>query len=284
VGYQPTWSGLDPDTVRFEALTHVCLAFANPVGDTDEFEFSDVTPAEVAAFVARAHAEGVEVLGSIGGGYDSPRLVPYLEPDRVADTVAAVVDLVARHGLDGIDVDIEGEAISATYEPFVTALAEALEDHTLTAAVATWNGDDVSDVALAAYDFVNVMSYDQCGPWSGPCPHSTLAAVDADLGYWVDQRGVPADAAVLGVPFYGYCWGAACPGEYLGYREIVAQWPEWADQDWVEAPDLRLSLNGPTTIAAKRDIGRAYGGVMAWELSLDTSGDDSLLDVLVSRP
>jgi chitinase len=51
--------------------------------------------------------------------------------------VADVVALVDRHDLDGVDVDIEGEAITEDYGPFVLALRDAIGDRLLTAAVAT---------------------------------------------------------------------------------------------------------------------------------------------------
>jgi GH18 family chitinase len=143
------------------------------------------------------------------------------------------------------------------------------------------NGAAVPDEALLAYDFLGIMSYDQCGPWSDASEHSTYDAAVQELAYWVDDRGYPAENTVPGVPFYGYCWGATCPGEYISYADIVETWPEWADRDWVEDADLALSFNGPTTIGRKAELARGYGGAMIGELTQDAYGDASLLDVLV---
>lgn len=281
VGYQPTWTGLDAGATRFEDLTHVCLAFANPPVDGGPgVVFPDVSDDEVTAYVEAAHAAGVQVLASIGGGSDSPRLPPYYAPDRVDAFVDDIVALVDRHDLDGVDVDIEGEAITGDYGALVVALRDALGDRLLTAAVATWNGAAIPDEALLAYDFLGVMSYDQCGPWSEACEHSTYDAAVDELAYWVDERGFPAADTVLGVPFYGYCWGAACRAEYVSYADIVDTWPDWADRDWVEEADLALSFNGPTTIGRKAELARGYGGAMIWELTLDAPGEASLLSVL----
>src|SRR5690606_23865196 len=123
-----------------------------------------------------------------------------------------------RYDLDGIDVDIEGNHVNSTYEPFVLKLSAAMPTgKLLTAAVATWNGSDFSDAALTEYDFINLMSYDHCGSWSAACEHSTYDDAVSELNYWENTRGLGVGRVTLGVPFYGYCWGTSCPSSALTY-------------------------------------------------------------------
>jgi GH18 family chitinase len=200
--------------------------------------------------------------------------------------VANLVDLVSRHHLDGIDVDIEGNHVSAsTYDPFIAKLRAALPQDTLiTVAVATWNGDDFPDAALATFDFINLMSYDHCGSWTAePCDHSSYADSLDELSYWENDRGIPADKMVLGVPFYGYCWGASCPNSALTHAEIVASYPEGADSDYFSGSGYTISHNTPSTIGQKADLAKMHGGIMIWEIGQDGSGEDSLLQVVADH-
>jgi GH18 family chitinase len=283
VGYLPTYRSLAPESYDFDTLTHLCIAFANPTGNGAESDFDANVRESIAPLVTAAHEKGVKVLASIAGGTKaSGELVgAQLTPDKVDAYIAALLDLVDRYELDGIDVDIEGEAVTATYEPFVKKLNAALpEGKLLTAAVATKNRDAFTDGALAEYDFINVMSYDQCS-WSDlPCEQATLEATNADLEYWTVERSVPRDKTVLGVPFYGWCWGCSDMQSALTYGQILAQYPQAKTEDWIVEGEQTISLNSAATIATKAELAQEYGGVMIWELGQDAPGDDALFKVI----
>lgn len=283
VGYLPTYRSLDPARLDFDTLTHLCVAFANPTGRGSESDFDEAVRPQIAPLVSAAHAKNVKVLASIAGGTKaSGELVgAQLTPDKVDAYVAALLDLVARYELDGIDVDIEGEAVTETYEPFVKKLSAALpDDKLLTAAVATKNRDAFSSAALAEYDFINIMSYDQCSWSDTACDQASLEASHADLDYWTKERKVPRHKAVLGVPFYGWCWGCAEMQTALTYSQILAQYPEAKTDDWIRENGVEISLNSASTIATKAELAKSYGGIMIWELGQDATGDDALFRVV----
>lgn len=282
VGYLPTYRSLDPARIDFDTLTHLCIAFANPT-TPDQIDF-DAPPASINALVAAAHAKGVQVLVSIAGAAGGASVETAIQPGSVDTFITALLDLVSRYELDGIDVDIEGSHVQAvTYTPFVTKLSAALpEGKLLTAAVATWNGDDFPDAALAEFDFINLMSYDHCGTWSDACEHSLYSESLSELQYWENQRGIPADRMVLGVPFYGYCWGSSCPAGALTYPEILAFNPEGRTNDYLMGAGYTISLNGPATLAQKVELSKMHGGIMIWELGQDGTGEDSLFSVIAA--
>lgn len=283
VGYLPTYRNLSPDRYDLGALTHLCIAFANPTGEGSESDFPADVREQVGELVQAAHTAGAKVLASIAGGTQEQGdlVASQLGADKVDAYIDGLLSLIERYGLDGIDVDIEGKAITDTYEPFVKKLAAALPaDKLLTAAVATKNGDPVTAGALATYDFVNIMAYDHCSWTDEPCDQASMEGTLEDLEYWTVKRGVPRHKAVLGVPFYGWCWGCEERQTALTYGYIVGQYPDAKTEDWLEIGDRVISLNSAATIAEKAKLAQEYGGVMIWELAQDSYGDNSLLKVI----
>ncbi len=283
VGYLPTYRNLDPAGIHLDALSHLCIAFANPTGEGNESDFEPSAQARIAPLVEAAHERGVQVLASIAGGTkEQGELVgAQIVPEQVDAYISGLLSLMARYDLDGIDVDIEGAAITETYEPFVKKLRAALpSDKLLTAAVATKHGGPVPKGALSEYDFVNLMAYDHCSWADDPCVQASLEGAQEDLDYWTGQKGVPRRKLVLGVPFYGWCWGCSETQSALTYAQILGQYPEAKTDDWIENGNVTISLNSESTIREKTELGQEYGGLMIWELGQDAAGDDSLLGAI----
>ncbi len=198
--------------------------------------------------------------------------------------IAGLLELLTRYDLDGIDVDIEGGAITETYEPFVKKLNAALPPGSLlTAAVATKNGEPVSRGALDEYDFINVMAYDHCSWSDKPCDQASLEGTIADLKYWTETRGYPIHKTVLGVPFYGWCWGCTEKQSAMTYAQIVQQYPQAKEENWIREGEVEISLNSASTIATKTQLAMEYGGIMVWELGQDAWGEDSLFGVIAGE-
>ena len=261
VGYYPLKSALAAGAamVSFDQLTHVNLWFVNP-DSAGNFtaDFSGLT-----AFTEAAHAQGVKVLLSMGGGSKQAQYERLLRDDHRKPLVDAIVALALRHGVDGIDVDLEGSDMDTHYEAFVVELAAALKAHRklLTAAVAVYYKDQLTDKALAQFDFVNVMSYDRTGPWrpEKPGPHATYAHAVEDLDYFGKERSVPKEKMTLGVPFYGYGFGPALtsPAVSMNYGEIVTAFPgSHAADQWEMPGGKTLYYNGILTIRRKTALAK----------------------------
>lgn len=270
--------------VPFDKVTHLNLWFLNPdtLGNFTQ-DFSGLAP-----FVTAAHARGVKVLSSIGGGSPHPYYHALLKDDKRAAFINNLVAVVTKYNLDGVDVDLEGGDIDENYENFVVELAKELRarNKTITAAIAVYYKDVLSDKALAQYDFVNVMSYDRTGSWrpEKPGPHATYAHAVEDLEYFGIERKIPREKMVLGVPFYGYGFGPdlTSPAISMNYGEIVSQFPGSESSDEFKMPDGKiLYYNGIATIKQKTDLAKEKAsGIMIWQLKGDATGKHSLLQAI----
>jgi chitinase len=283
IGYLPLRENpvADVNTIDFSKITHLNLAFINPdsLGTLQKTE-------NLKAIAAIAHAKNVKVMASIGGGSGPVFYHALLMPDKQPKLVAEIVKLCVDHGLDGIDVDLEGDLIDANYEDFVINLAAALRQNgkMITAAIATAYKDDFTDKALAQFDFVNIMSYDQTGPWnlSKPGPHAPFEMAEQDVDYWNRTRGIAKEKLSVGVPFYGYGFGGKAP-ESMSFKNILAQFPGSESKDQLEVSGGMLYYNGVPTIKRKTELAlEKAGGVMIWQLLQDASDQNSLLGTIDS--
>ena len=289
VGYVPLGK-MTPDfsKVDFKRITHLNIAFINPdsVGNL-------VIPSGFDSLVKLAQKNKVKVLPSIGGGSFNPYYARLLNDTNRKAFIGKLVDLVTTYNLDGLDVDIENDNIDSNYRHLINELSAELKPKRklLTAALATWNGQLIPDDALEKFDFINVMSYDQTGPWrpDKPGPHSTYEKAEEDLIYWAGTRGVPKEKLSLGVPFYGYAFGTTRFGEGMSYKDIVARFPGSEQKDEL-APEGggNIYYNGLPTMKRKTALAlKSAGGIMIWQLLGDAQGDTSLLkaiDVMVKQP
>lgn len=296
VGYVAAFKGLDESIARTDlpAFTHLNLAFANPdpdgnfVRDETMVCMADaggqpIPVAKLRETVRKLKAGGARVLISVGGGVIpgcSGDWKALLAPERRTQTAASLVALADTLGLDGLDVDLEGELLTAidkagNYTPFIADLSKAMRERggLLTVATASYEGGMVPISSIPYFDFIHIMSYDAIGTsWGKPgSEHSPYAMAERDIDLWL-KRGVAPEKLVLGVPFYGYSFMAAPDG--LSYREIVEAHGAAARTDVVGliCPGCRyITFNSPDTIQAKAALAsRKAGGVMVWELSQDT--------------
>jgi chitinase len=303
VGYMPAWKGLRQtvETTDLEPLTHINIAFLNPdssgvfLTGREPVCMRGATAQELDHLVQRAHAADVRVLVSLGGG-----LIPdcsgdwevLLAPEQRPKMVASLVQLAEVFDLDGIDVDLEGGLLTAideagNYTPFIEELAAALEPagKLVTCATASYVGGMIPIESISFFDFVNIMSYDAIGPSWGQAgsEHSTYEMSQRHIEIWED-RGLPADKMVLGVPFYGYGFGEDYRSSY-SFGDILETFgPEVAGQDLIGEACERCSYvtyNGAATIRRKTRLALEKGsGVMIWEMSQDAPGEDNLLSVI----
>lgn len=284
VAYVPNWIDLPvfTETIEFEKITHINVAFENPVDDEGNLSFDSKND----ALIKKARAKGVKILISIGGGLAAgdkvlmERYFSLLTDAKRSGFVAKLVSYVDEHQFDGLDVDIEGPSINRDYGAFIADLAKALKPKgkLLTAALSKgYGGDKVPASVFADFDFVNVMAYDGAGPWNKDLPgqHSSLEFAKSNVDYWV-KRGLPKSKTVLGVPFYGYGFGDAFKTRDYPYSTVVADYPGAEKLDQVGST---IWYNGIPTIESKTQyvVDEKLAGVMIWSLDYDVKGEKSLL-------
>jgi GH18 family chitinase len=287
VAYVPNWIDLPTfvDTIDYSRLTHINIAFENPTNDSGDLSFNSQND----ILIAKAHAKGVRVLISIGGGSAADdkvlkaRYFDLISDAKRAVFVAKLADYVTQHHFDGLDVDIEGPSINKDYGAFLDALAKVFKPQgkLLTAALSQgYGGSKVPDSAFADLDFVNIMAYDGAGYWDPKAPgqHSSFDFARNNVTYWLG-RGLPKAKAVLGVPFYGYGFGEAFRNRDYSYSYLVATYP---GAEKVDQIGNTIWYNGIPTIQAKAQyvVDQGLAGIMIWSLDYDVKGDRSLLTVI----
>ena len=269
----------DLSKVNFAAVTHINVAFANPDSNGKFLAISGLK-----AFVAKAHKSKVKVLISLGGGKAPVYYKSLISPLKRGKFIEEIKTLAATYNLDGVDVDLEGELITADYEAFIEELSASLKPGILlTAAVATEYGKNVPIKALAKLDFVNIMSYDKTGPWRplNPGQHSPYEMAVEDINYWHNVKEVPKHKLNVGLPFYGHSFKENT-GSSFTYNRIITDYPGAEYKDEVLMKDgATVYYNGISTIRKKTALAlNETGGVMIWQLLQDASGDKSLLSLI----
>lgn len=287
VGYVENWNDLAAyaPTIDYGKITHLHVAFENPIDDAGNLSFNTADDTLIQA----AQAKGVKVFVSIGGGglsddvEGTKRYFWLLSPSKRKEFVAKLTDYVVAHKFDGLDVDLEGPSINGDYGPFVRDLAAALhaKGKGISAALSVgYGGDQVPEMALKAFDFVNVMAYDATGPWAPDRPgqHSSMQLAKDNVAYW-RGRGLPSSKIVLGVPFYGHAFGADAKADDWSFAKIVSTYP---GAERVDQIGSTVFYNGLPTMRAKGRyiVEQKLGGAMIWSLDQDAKGANSLLGAL----
>ncbi|MBN2148858.1 MAG: hypothetical protein JW726_15835 [Anaerolineales bacterium] len=277
IGY--VTEGVFVDVISFEKLTHINYAFLIPNAN-GTFE-PLANPWKLKQIVESAHAQGVQVLLSVGGwGWDSQFESLAASPEARGVFVNELLTLVQEYDLDGIDIDWEYPDPGESAQNFLALMRQirlALPDKLLTiAAVALGEtGEGVPSETFEILDFVNIMVYD-----GDPANHSSMQYASDALDYWLG-RGLPAGKTVLGVPFYSRPDG-------IPYSKIVQADPQAANLDRFTYYGVELNYNGIPTIQAKTHLAmERASGIMIWALEHDfypvgdATGDDlSLLSAI----
>jgi len=135
IGYYPDWGkwhkpAYTVDKVPYDKLTQVLWSFITP--DTDGSLRGDAAedPSALDSMVALAHSAGTKVIVSLGGGGQSENFVPVASNDALRGKfIENLVQFVADHNLDGLDMDWEWEynpvpeADTIAYSKLLTELA-----------------------------------------------------------------------------------------------------------------------------------------------------------------
>lgn len=289
VGYFPTWRFTLTDKVDFCKLTHVNIAFGNPMvdGTIQLSNPSAISNLEQVISTAKLQNSSIQFYISLAGGVLS---------DQVANTwksflassqdrpklIDKIIEFVLENKLDGVDVDLEWSHVTQGYSDFVIELKKELSIHGkgMTAAFPSETKfSQISDQALAVFDFINIMVYDYTGSWnpSQPGQHSSYNHAERGINYWKNVVGIAGEKLTLGVPFYGYNFLNSTTVESFTYGSMVASNTSNSERDQVG----NKYYNGRPTIASKVKLAaQNLSGIMIWELGQDSFTEYSLLQTI----
>jgi GH18 family chitinase len=230
------------------------------------------TDADVDAVVQLAHAKGISVLASIGGGGGGvSEIAQFYNAGLSALLVAALKKYVRLHKLDGIDSDIEiSDNMGAPYADFIAKLITAMhsEGKIVSCATDKYIQASMPQATLLSFDYISLMVY------------SNLKDAQDSLNFFVNVKQVPASKVVLGVGFYG----EARNGADADYADILTAYPNAYRVDTVGGGTFKdgivLNYIGEDTTAKEAELASQYGGIMVWQLLGDAPPPHSLLNVI----
>ncbi len=179
--------------------------------------------------VAFCKARGIEVYACVSNFNDGPGVDDFdaglaraaIVTHR-AETIANLVTLAQTGGYDGVNVDFENLATSrdivsvrAAFTSFIHELAGRLHAAGLALAISVPGKTEDSPLDDWAYpfdyaalaqdaDLLQLMTYDEHGPWSEPGPVSGADWVEDCVAYAVSL--VEPAKLLIGLPAYGYDW------------------------------------------------------------------------------
>ncbi len=236
-GYHPYWS-VDPTTLDFDRLTHLAL-FAVEMESSGNLSGTSIWTGVAPDVVPLAHAAGVRVHLTVISFYDSEMdaILPY--PDKRAQVIDQLVQLVSDYDGDGVNIDFEGmdsshkdHLVSFTQE-IKAALPSGQDDVVLATPAIDWNGAYDYDALCAASDGLFIMGYGYHWSTGDPGPVSPLFGgspwSDYSLEWSVDDYltwGAWPECLILGLPTYGREWPvsgnpATVPGSASGSGDAV---------------------------------------------------------------
>lgn len=270
------------DTTKLKYITHLHFAFLNPKEDGTLQTLSNQSNFEALNKLAREHK--VKTAISIQGNEVIFRTIAANEQTR-KKLAKSLVDFAVRYNLDGIDLDWEypraNHGSDVTFEVFTQELAAELHSWHKYLSVAVTAGlfagpvkEGITKGTIDAVDFVNLMAYDGKGlDPADPNHHATYNMANKVLDSWINDKGLPAKKAVLGVPVYG----KNVSNGAMSYTSLLSSGAD-PQADVFSVSDVNYYYNGIKTIKAKTELAQQRGnGIMFWEYAQDAKGELSLL-------
>lgn len=281
----------------YQYLTDINYSFALPTPDSTGHIMPVPFPDTLTDLVKTAHEHGVKVFVSVGGwdlgdgGGNDTRYEVLAASQNTRNTfVESAMDMVRQFNLDGIDIDWEYpdpiEPSSTNYVLLMKQLSDSLHaaGKQLSAAIVAFkdlHGYGIKKEVFQYVDWMNLMAYDYKDEET--TPHSPYWVGLRSLQYWVNDRGLPKDKAMLGLNFgfYRYLLRMGANPYYDSYVTHL-NFFRHRHEDSAQANKLdTLYYNGITTVKEKTQLAKEKGaGIMIWAIASDTTGQYSLLKAI----
>lgn len=265
-----------PQSIPYERIDGLVLAFINPVDGCRGFQVTDFPWVQDVVRGARAQASNgrnITVTFAIGGG-GNQAVNQFLESiaasedcrEQFAGQVAAIL---TKNGLDGVDIDWEFPQTSSlgNYTLFIKALRESIGTKILSIAIYNDSGkeDPSGHLTKNVFPFVDyymVMAY--LGPRNG--------AIDG----WINPPwNLPRGKLRLGLAFFG---DPDNDGPSLPYKQLLGLVPPAQANPCGDQVGI-YRINGLRTTGelTRFAMTEQLGGITGWELSQDRTDSISLL-------
>ncbi len=209
------------------------------------------------------------------------------------------LNLLRTYGYTEANMDFEDmpAADRSAYNLLISDMAAALHSagyklivsvpgKTSDSPTAAWSGTFEYAALGRAADAIQLMTYDQNGPWGAPGPVAGLPWVENVVKYAVSQ--IPSSKVMIGLPAYGYDWNTTTN---TGHKAVmwksipnliattgaVPQYDSVQQSPWftytaaADGSKHTVWYENSTSIAAKSALVKKYalGGVSVWRLGME---------------
>ncbi len=178
------------------------------------------------------------VSNAYDGGFDPQRVSLLLSDDNLKESlITQLIETAQTKGFDGWDLDWEeiSEDDKELYSNFLADLSEIFHEqglklsvavHAQTGSESDWigvRGHDLEDISQVV-DYVRVMAYDFHYADSVPGSVTPIDKLIEVIEY--NLALIPTDKLVLGLPTYGYNWGAdeGVPLQYYQIDQLISDY------------------------------------------------------------
>lgn len=166
------------DQIAWNRLSHVILMGIDPDSEGNWQLQEGRRKSEALIPRLKAKNPKIRILGSIWGSSEIVKWIDEEGERKRAKVIANLVSYLSDNGYDGADVDIEGSKITANWENFILETKAALKEKNMlfAGALAGWNQPNTTQKGKEAFDWVNIMAYDEKGSWrpGDPGQHSSI--------------------------------------------------------------------------------------------------------------
>ena len=265
------------------------------------------------------------MLVSLGGwGWDRQFAGIVADPEAETRYVDEVIAIIDRADYDGIDLDWEYpdsasevigfERLSRTFRKRLDDLGTR-KNRSMTLTMAASSNPDTlkwlkTEFLVETMDWVNLMTYDMAGEWSGYAGHNAPLhassrepseaknSLENSVNYLLKVRKLPPDRLALGIPLYGRGFSVGEPyastkgvpktklpqGDYRHLHTLGdSGWTRVRDAEtkvpWLIAPDKSsvIGYDDAQSVALKTQWAMHQGlrGVFFWEIDADRLPDGS---------
>jgi chitinase len=191
------------------------------------------------------------------------------DPEKQKQFIAALLELVTKEELNGVDFDCEEFLSQQDFENYLGLIVKVvgiLRNAGIKVSVAIHAGQHLPLPLYLRVDRINLMAYDLPGPY-----HALQANVEKAVDSLI-QSGCPAHKISLGIP--AYARHAHNPGSVKTFAEIIDAMEKEADLS--DRFDGQIDWHGfkydsPQAVRDKVDYAKrkGLGGVFFWELGQD---------------
>jgi len=226
VGYYRSWARNEYPAARIqtENLTHVCHAFAWPEPTGSISAYDDINDLNLISMLNHADKKILISMGGWGNSYGFTAMSnsPIARKKFIDELIVSFINI----GYDGIDIDWEHPSSFTDRNNLNLLIKEIRQEFdnldpslliTMAVPAGSWTGQWIDYTFLKDYvDWFGCMTYDFHGDYSDHSGHNSplfssakdnCGSVDTAYDYLVNQRGLPQNKVLIGIPFYGKEFG-----------------------------------------------------------------------------